>query len=333
MTVDSTQLPVGKNEKIKRRSSSVYFKHVKRVVVLFLIVFLIVYVWIASVENYLVRQITESGGKVWYSSEMEITESVSLLVHGETAISAAPNTAWEESPHGWKRIIFPTVVRDFANEWLFGQTSNFTDHVDAVRLDECLLSVDLFNHLQRLKDVRWLSLYKSTFDPNDANSFFENAVALEWLIAGNTPLNDTHIRLMSNCRRLRWLDIQSTQVTDSGLSELGQFENLRFLDASDTQITDAGVKYIAKNSNLIELQLNYTAISDEGIKHLVHLNFLERLSLRDTSISKKALKSIQQLPRLKYLDVSGTEITDEQIKEYRKAAPNVTIFGGKWFSL
>lgn len=330
MTASSLPLQPDKKEVIKERPFIVFWKRAKYVLLFLFVFYIVVHIWISVSADFAVSQIIKSGGEVWYSSETVITESIVFLDHRLIVGTAGPDVPWEEAPNRFQKIIFPPAARRVASNW-FGQTRNFVGTVNAVRLDDCCLSFELFDDMQCLTGIRWLSLSSSIFDPTDANLFFENAVALEWIIADHTQFNDTHIRLLSNCQHLRWLDIQGTQVTDSGLSELNHFKNLRFLDASNTPITDVGVRRIAENTNLVELHLNATAISDKGIKHLARLSLLERLSLRNTHISNREIKSLLRLPKLKFLDLSGTEITEEQMIVNRKEAPNVEILGGSWY--
>lgn len=84
---------------------------------------------------------------------------------------------------------------------------------------------------------------------------------LAWLKLGNTPVGDSALAIIGQCKNLTRLQLDNTRITDNGLDQLKNLQELRYLNLVGTKVTAAGVKKLVTLKNLASLYLYQTGIT------------------------------------------------------------------------
>ncbi len=173
---------------------------------------------------------------------------------------------------------------------------------------------------------------------------------LEHVKADGT-FGDGAMSALENLHELQTLRLSSTQLTDDGVEAIASLKKLRKLDLAYTSVTGACLPHLLNLIELRELYLPYRSVSDGDLKGLPALSKLETLSLPDSPVSDRGLEYISQikslkhlmipgslisdqglldlvnLPNLRYLHLDGVAVSEVAVKEFRRARPDVLLWG------
>ncbi|HEX8530672.1 MAG TPA: DUF2231 domain-containing protein, partial [Cytophagales bacterium] len=116
-------------------------------------------------------------------------------------------------------------------------------------------------------------------------------------------------------------------------AELKELEAIReqvvSLDLGNTGLQDADLRTLAGFPHLTRLYLQHTGVTDAGVSGLSGLSYLETLNLSGTRVTAKLLKDFPRWPALKTVFLSDTGMEEAQLAALRKAAPKLTVHGGR----
>jgi len=77
---------------------------------------------------------------------------------------------------------------------------------------------------------------------------------------GNSPIGDSALHVISQCKNLMRLQLDHTKITDKGLTYLKSLQNLRYLNLVGTAVTAQGVIQLKNLKNLQSIYLYQTAV-------------------------------------------------------------------------
>jgi len=141
-------------------------------------------------------------------------------------------------------------------------------------------------------------------------------VNLENLYLTKTKVND--LELIKGLSSLLSLSLMDMKVSD--FEPIKVLRSLERLWLTRTSVSDIGL--LSGLNNLKELYLSGTQVRD--LEPIKRLGSLQRLSISDTQVSN--LEPIKELRSMKELWLNNTQVSDEQVKELKKALPELKIY-------
>ena len=142
---------------------------------------------------------------------------------------------------------------------------------------------------------------------------------LQRLFASNTPIKDSDLVHLDDCRELHLARLLGTKVTDTGLVRfIDQHPKLVELSLDGTAVTDAILAHIGQKPRFQIISLGGTKITDKGLEHLESLPDLRSIRISNTPVTSTGLKSLHKHLKLENLELSGLPLKDDDIKAFPK---------------
>ena len=113
-------------------------------------------------------------------------------------------------------------------------------------------------------------------------------------------------------------------TSDSDLAQLGHWPELRRLDIFSDKITDSGLINLKELEGLQQLYLA-TRITNAGLVHLSGLTELRELNLVFFNFTEGGLTPLKELKKLRTLYLWEVKVPESELKDLRKALPNLEI--------
>lgn len=132
---------------------------------------------------------------------------------------------------------------------------------------------------------------------------------IETLDLNDSNLEDSHLRLLANCKTLRKLSCNNTKITNAGVNEIAGLTELVSLGLEGTAIDDAAMESVGKLTGLKRLYMMNTPVTDQGVMKLKDLPNLLGIGLEGTSVTDQALETIVTMKQLVNVRLSDTAIS------------------------
>ncbi len=191
-------------------------------------------------------------------------------------------------------------------------------------LSGCVIEVDTLDHLQKLPQLKTLSL--GFYDPDgpvrartshiEAIQYLEPLKNLDPLTVSIGWINrDTScLRHLLQMKHLKHLRMEYSYVNDDAVMYLRELKALEELDIRDAQLSSNGLVNLCDLTNLRILSLNsainHDGLSGNALRDLRKLPCLEEFNVDDCRVTDDAFINCPILPSLQRLSVSGNRLTD-----------------------
>jgi hypothetical protein len=212
----------------------------------------------------------------------------------------------------WCPVIHDSLYADYEFVWFTSTANDGLRDVDLailkhfsrlrdLQIAASLVTDDAMIHLQELKSLRELTLYRTHVTGYGLRRLSGNP--LEKLVLAGPEISDETLEALECFPDLRKLMIFDSSVTDAGLAHFTHVPNLQKLLLTDSPVCDSGMVHLAKLTQLYELDLTGLVLTDDGISRLASLPRLQYLYVADTSITEAGLLSFRNTRTLKFLCV------------------------------
>jgi len=183
-----------------------------------------------------------------------------------------------------------------------------------------------FEHLSTCPNLEELSID----GPNTLTGRGISALArlnLKYLVFSESPLSKDAIVPLSDLTTLK--DVTLTgPLSAEDLAHLSSLVELQYLGLEECKLTREGFEKLTPLKQLANLNVDMTGLADEDMEILTLFTELRLVVLRHNSaVTDVGLMKLVGMKQLTGVDIEGTKITSEGVKEFKRLAPNVGVYG------